>query len=137
MESIFTIRNEVTTDINGELVPGGLIQGRVTDESGRGLDQITIDVYTRVGSRWRKATPPLQTDETGAYKTSSLYPGKYRIQFRDPFFRYISRYYGDSYSLDFSPDITVRAGATRWDVNVVMTTTSPQLQRFYLPLVTR
>ncbi len=136
-DAIFLDANTIMTDVNGTLTAGGTIQGQVLDGLGHGVGQVEIDLYTLVGMRWMQATPTVQSDENGFYRTPGLLPGHYRLYFHDPLFRYSARYYGDSSIRELSPDIEVQIGEATKGINVVMTTSSPRTLRVYLPLITR
>lgn len=129
--------NRVVTDVNAELVRGGALQGQVIDAAGNGLGQIEIEIYTQVGERWRQALPPFYSDVDGSYQTPGLLTGQYRLYFRDPFYRYPSRYFPNSPSLALAADVMVVAGEMTAVFETVMSRNSPRTWRLYLPVVAR
>lgn len=130
--------NQRITALDGALVAGGTISGRVLDLLGKGTSQISIEAKTKVNGSWVQAMPIVRSDSEGRYLMHGLPPGVYRLYFSDPLERYRSRYYGDVGSIEASPDITVQVQATTAEINVTMAATVPALnQRVWLPLVAR
>lgn len=129
--------NTVITDVNAALVLGGAIHGQVVDAVGRGVGQVKIDLYTPLGTRWVKATPTLSSNAEGFYQTAGLLPGRYRLHFSDPFFRFRDRYYLDHPVLERASVLTVRVGEVTQARTVTMSTSFPSVWTLYLPVVAR
>ena len=136
-DAIFVESNQVMTNVNAELALGGAIHGQVVDALGRGVGQVEVDLYTPLGTRWVKATPTLSSNADGFYQTPGLLPGRYRLRFSDPFFRFRDRYYFDHPVLERSPALTVRVDEVTQALTVTMSTSFPSLWTLYLPVVAR
>jgi len=130
--------NEIITNVNAALEAGGAISGRILDLLGKGASQIEVEAKIKVDGKWVQVVAIVQSDSQGRYIIHGLPSGAYRLYFSDPIERYSSRYYGDVQSVEASPDIAVVTGATTADINVMMATTVPALnRRVLLPFVAR
>lgn len=126
---------EVLTNVNAHLLPGGAIRGRVVDETGRGVGQVAVMVYRWVNKQWREVLSPLQSDNAGFYTTPGLHPGYYRLYFTDPLSRYSSRYYGDRPFLRAALRVPVQAGQTTAGIDATMRSRPPTLYLLYTPII--
>jgi len=62
--------------------PASMIAGAVSDESGRALSGVTVELAAVAGGASQSAT----TDAAGAYRIAAPAPGRYRLAFRLPSF---------------------------------------------------
>ncbi|MGD9099759.1 MAG: carboxypeptidase regulatory-like domain-containing protein, partial [Anaerolineae bacterium] len=106
----FTVTAGMTTTINAQLAPGGVISGVVTaEDSGLPLSNVDVDVYeASSGNRLGDVT----TDELGGYRFGSLATGDYKLRFRDINEVYVTEYYDNKPDRDSADPIAVTAGFT-------------------------
>jgi 5-hydroxyisourate hydrolase-like protein (transthyretin family) len=103
-----------TPEINTEMQPGGQISGMVTNNEGKALEGVDVNVFEASGSN----TAPvgyIQTDSNGNYTISDLASGSYKVEFSASFFsvgNYATQYYNDKVSLAEADPVTVTAGST-------------------------
>lgn len=99
--------------IDAVLSPAGAIAGSITDEAGRSLDDICVDVY-RPNGEWAASGYSWE----GWFEVAGLASGDYRVGFSDCGWpeRYSSEYFDDASSFASASDVAVVAPlATRID----------------------
>jgi len=113
-EPVSVTAGSTTPEINAEMQPGGQISGTVTNNEGKALAGVDVNVFEASGSN----TAPvgyIQTGSTGSYTVSDLASGSYKIEFSASFFsvgNYATQYYNDKSSLAEADPVTVTAGST-------------------------
>ncbi|MDY7078280.1 MAG: carboxypeptidase regulatory-like domain-containing protein [Chloroflexota bacterium] len=113
-----TVTTGMTTTVNAQLSPAGVISGVVTAEgSGTPLSDIDVDVYDAATGDWIGDD---DSDSSGLYRIGGLAAGNYKLCFRDHSGAYLTEYHADKPSLDSGDPVTVTAGMTT-TVNAALT----------------
>jgi protocatechuate 3,4-dioxygenase beta subunit len=96
------------TGLEAVLRPALHIAGVVTDDSGQPLLGISVSVYRHdpYYDEW-ELQGTVQTDASGAYTVSRLYPATYRLGFQDPGEQFVAQFYPDAQSLGSAQDIPI------------------------------
>jgi protocatechuate 3,4-dioxygenase beta subunit len=86
-QSVIITESENVEGIDFDLVPGGVITGKVVDSEGRPLieEYVTAIPADEGGSR-RSFMSPISTDDRGVYRIFGLASGRYKISVGDPRF---------------------------------------------------
>ena len=91
----------------------GRIAGVVTDSTGQPADGLDVRIYRwDADTEWWKTVDWAYTDESGAYESWDLAPGKYRVGF-DSYHRDAPEFWNDARSLGTADDVTVVAGVVQ------------------------
>ncbi|PKQ37346.1 MAG: hypothetical protein CVT59_07980 [Actinobacteria bacterium HGW-Actinobacteria-1] len=114
------------SDRNITLEPAAHITGRVLDavgENGVPCAWITAWQYDAGAGEW---TPVewAESDESGMYSVDGLSAGTYRISAFDVDGAYVERYFPSTRHIDDATSITVAAGETRADTDIILATAS-------------
>jgi protocatechuate 3,4-dioxygenase beta subunit len=105
--------------IDGELTPGGVVSGRVTDADGNPLNQAVVSIYTADSVRAATAN----TDVSGNYAFRRLRAANYAVRFRAPNgTSWANEWYDNRSSLTDSLPVPVAAGATTAGVDAALAT---------------
>jgi len=136
--SVVVAEGESIEDLNLELVPGGVITGKITDPDGEPLigELVRITpVETRfergfglVVSLFERSNPTHhQTDDRGIYRLFGIPPGKYRVSVGQSDFmtgrsreRYKETFYPSVSDPEKATAIEVKEGSETKDVDIVM-----------------
>ncbi|MCU0288462.1 MAG: carboxypeptidase regulatory-like domain-containing protein [Acidobacteria bacterium] len=112
-----------TITINGELVPVGIISGRVIDAlTGHGMEGIDIYAYEEHGNSINGS----YTDEKGYYIMKNLHTGNYKIIFDTYYYNqvsqitYESQWYNDKNSRPTADNVEVMAGKITAGINAAL-----------------
>ncbi|MEM7131893.1 MAG: carboxypeptidase-like regulatory domain-containing protein [Chloroflexota bacterium] len=103
------------TDINVQLAKSSSVNGQVTNDSGEPLDNIEVTLYKLnadpcCSDSWEIAAAR-NTDFEGKYSFSEVFPGAYRLGFKDRLNEfYQTEFHNDAYSLQSATDIIVGDG---------------------------
>lgn len=123
----------IYTNINAELMVGGIIEGHVYKFTGEPLPYITIVPYWREDEQWIGAFElETQVDKTGYYQLPALVPDTYHLGFLGVPYGLRNEYYDNASNIETATDIVVRAGTvTQADaiINAAEVTYLPLLQR--------
>ncbi len=111
-QSVIINESENVDGINFDLVPGGVITGKVTDNEGRPLIEERVTVMPADESNQRR--PPsisgMMTDDRGVYRIFGVPAGRYKVSVGDPrFYRGTGR--RQITAQTFYPDVTDAAKA--------------------------
>lgn len=87
------------TGINAALQSGSSIEGRVVNNQGLGLPNVSVHVWAMDGDSPYQVDIAL-TDSQGAYTVVGLAQGSYRIAFSDDDNEYVSEFYNDATSIE-------------------------------------
>ncbi|MCX6583364.1 MAG: carboxypeptidase regulatory-like domain-containing protein, partial [Candidatus Aminicenantes bacterium] len=104
---------QTTSSINAELAVGGIISGRVTDNSSNGIEGIEVNIYDLAHSSIAQAS----TDRAGNYSVGGLPAGSYKVYFNVSQQYYISEWYNDKSSFESSNSVAVTIGETTVNIN--------------------
>lgn len=112
---------ESLTSISPTLSSGGSVSGVVTDESGAGIEGVSIVAH---GSESWGAVGWAETDASGAYVIAGLPAGEYRIEFRTSATTesVVAEWWDDAADFDTATPVAVAPGIDTADI-------SPQLAR--------
>jgi hypothetical protein len=100
----------MTTTVNAQLTPGGVITGTVTAEgSGVPLSNVDVNVYDVSTGDYVNDDG---TDALGFYRIGSLVSGSYKIYFYDNNGVYAPEYYDDKPDWDSADPVAVTVGVT-------------------------
>lgn len=95
-------------NVDGQLTPGGVIAGRITDQSGAPLAMVWA--YAHAGDTVQVSTN--FTDANGNYRLSRLRTGNYAVRFRTTGTPQASEWYDDAAGFAGAMPIAVTSGAT-------------------------
>lgn len=122
---------QTITRIDVALVRGGVIAGRVVDETGEPYPWLTVTAWqTRYqeGRRVRFPSAVDQTDDQGAYRISGLQPGSYFVSaassetwrnHRGESLGYAATYYPGA-AVEAAPPIVLAPGQQRLDIEIAL-----------------
>jgi protocatechuate 3,4-dioxygenase beta subunit len=101
---------QTTPDIDAQLILGGVLSGRVADESGNGIQNVRVRLYDSAN----KTVSIIATDSSGNYTISGILPGSYRVYFDASYVagNYVSEYYNDKFILSRADTINLTSGQT-------------------------
>jgi len=101
---------QTTPDIDAQLILGGVLSGRVADESGNGIQGVRVRLYDSGNKTFSIVT----TDSGGNYTISGILPGSYRVNFdaTNVAGNYVSEYYNDKFTLSRADAINLISGQT-------------------------
>ena len=124
----------IYTNVNAELVVGGIIEGHVYKSTGEPLADATVIPYWYEGGIWRNSTGSF-TNEAGYYQLPALVPDTYRLGFSAWVGHSTGEFYDNEGSIETATDLIVRAG-TVLQADVVI---GPRqvISTAYLPLLQR
>ena len=106
----FSVTAGVTTTINAELTPAGIITGTVTAEgSGAPLENVNVTAYEAATGDYVGSDT---TNVSGTYHIGGLISDSYKLRFYDNSGAYLSEYYDDKPDLDSADPFSVTAGVT-------------------------
>jgi protocatechuate 3,4-dioxygenase beta subunit len=109
-----------TPGINAQLVAGGKISGTVTDAlTSSALGGIGIYFYRYDGVSWQYQNSAW-TDPTGAYASTALPVGQYRVEFYDFNSNYRTQYYNNRFEFDDSTQVTVNPLQTTASIDAAL-----------------
>ena len=111
--------SQAIPDLDAQLAPGGIISGRVTDESGNGIKGIIVDIYdlNQLGIAYS------YTDSAGKYSIDAIPEGSYKIYFGGSFNgNYLGQWYHDAVSFDVADPVVVTAGLATPDIDAQLST---------------
>ncbi len=100
-----------------EMLPGGVITGRITDALGEPLERVQMELFriTHFGGRHRAQLGSATTDDRGVYRIFGLEPGRYillaRPGYRLGVQRAVALYYPGRSEESRAEEIPVAAGA--------------------------
>jgi len=97
-------------NIDAQLADGGVISGRVTNESSEGIKNVRVRVRDLNGN-WVAST---NTDSNGDYMIQAVAPGSYKVDFNaiNAIGLYVSEYYNDKDSFSTADIVDVTSGGT-------------------------
>jgi len=104
------------TGIDAALAQGGSISGRVTDQSGDPISNLSVDAGGR-DDDYRGAT----TDQDGNYTVYGLAPGSYELQFDGSYRGFVGQYYNNTYYRDEAVPVQVTGSNDTGGINAVLT----------------
>jgi len=112
---------QTTANINIQMDSPGLISGKVSDNTGLGLNNIHVQVYQQQGNQWRQVSWGV-TDSNGNYLVSALNSGTYRVGFLDWSWprKFVHIYYEGASNLNNGTDVTVTNGVETENINAVL-----------------
>jgi hypothetical protein len=113
----------VTGGINAVLSRGGIVEGRVTDAGGNGIEGITVRLY-EAGTGDYLGFTRVWTNYYGHYKLRRVRPGQLKVFFSSVEYaggQYKALYYNGKNSMTGADAIDVQADETVSDINAVMT----------------
>ncbi len=107
--------NNTTANINAQLAAGGIISGRVTDETGAPLAEVVIAAWTEDGlsGYW-----VAESDGNGDYQVKGLPAGNIKLMFE--LTGYPAKFNGNGYSFEQSTPVSVTLGAETSGINMVL-----------------
>ena len=85
-QSVIINEGENVEDINFELVPAGVITGKVTDSEGRPLIEEPVTLINADNNNPRLPFNTQMTDDRGIYRIFGVPAGRYRVSVGDPRF---------------------------------------------------
>ena len=85
-QSVIISEGENVDDINFELVPAGVITGKVTDSEGRPLIEEPVTLTSADDNNPRPPFNIMTTDDRGVYRIFGVPAGRYRVSVGDPRF---------------------------------------------------
>ena len=104
-DPVIITAGQMASGINAQLAEGGIISGRVTDVSGNGIEDISVQVnYLNIVNTF--------TDSDGNYSVGGMSSGQYKIFFRSFQKNYVPEWYNDKASFDTAEQVTVTIGQT-------------------------
>ncbi len=128
-----TVEN-LTPNINAQLVMNGKISGRIIDLGGVGIPGVSLDAYNINNSQ--NPVGFAYSDSSGNYVTNDLPPGSYKIRFyRNGFY---VEWFNDKASYQSADSVSVAAGSTTANINaqiVKMTTIDLSKTAFYFSAI--
>jgi protocatechuate 3,4-dioxygenase beta subunit len=108
------VAGAAVTGVDMVMQAGGTVRGRLVNEAGAPVDQITVYLQTYSGG----ASPSsVSTDANGAFVFTGVASGYYYLQFIDPLGRYRSHYYQDATSSSDAIIFGVSAGSVVENLN--------------------
>ncbi|MGB0384510.1 MAG: carboxypeptidase regulatory-like domain-containing protein [Ardenticatenaceae bacterium] len=108
-------------NLNATLSPAGHISGTVTMFDGNPPDQAWIRIYYHNGSSWDQVGSQYLSGGRTNYDVSGLATGSYRIRVYGYYYgRFFNEYYDNADSLNNGTDVSVTAGNTTPNINVVL-----------------
>jgi len=114
---------QTTPGINAVLQKGGTVTGRVTDSSGKGLENVYIRLMAATTNKYLGyAGNAAQTDANGYYSMPAQ-PGQWKVMFQAFSMSnqgYVSEFYNNQSTVENGNIITVAAGETVANVNAVL-----------------
>jgi 5-hydroxyisourate hydrolase-like protein (transthyretin family) len=116
-DDVIVTAGATTAGIDATLVAPGRLTGTVRNAAAAGLPGIHVDIYGPGGSS------PLESALTaadGSYVFDGLWPGSYRLQFRDDSNAYFNQFYQDKPDLGTADPIIVVAGATTAGIDATL-----------------
>ncbi|MBI2353617.1 MAG: carboxypeptidase regulatory-like domain-containing protein [Deltaproteobacteria bacterium] len=109
-------RGGMLSNLDAVLKPGGMVSGKVTDESGTPLATATVAAYNpATGAR---VSNSVLSDSNGNYLIKGLPTGTYAIWFAK--YLHLSEYYNDKPNRTAADVVTVTAPLTTADINAVL-----------------
>jgi protocatechuate 3,4-dioxygenase beta subunit len=117
------IAGQTTANIDAQLVEGGIITGRVTDESGNGIANIYISVCDASNNNWLPGR--VATDSGGYYTFNGIPTGNHRVYFDSTGAgNYVPEYYNNKnfWEPQTADTVSVTAGQTTANINVQLAT---------------
>lgn len=111
--------SQAISNLDAQLTPGGIISGRVTDDSGNGIKGIIVDIYdlNQLGIAYT------YTDSAGRYSIDAIPDGSYKIYFGGSFNgNYLGQWYHDAVSFDVADTVVVTAGLATPNIDAQLTT---------------
>jgi hypothetical protein len=118
-DKVVVTAGSITSAIDAQLAAGGQISGRVTDDSGRGIQSILVTCHSFGSYDWRGSAI---TDSAGCYTISSLPSGSYIVKFNNNGRNFISEWYNDKASFETADQVAVIAGGTTSEINAQLAT---------------
>jgi hypothetical protein len=109
-DAVAVTAGQTTGNIDAQLAEGGIISGRVTNESAEGIEGIQVRVFDLAGM-WINA---VDTDANGDYTMERLEAGSYKVDFYTAFTgeSYVREWYNDKDTLNNADVVEVTAGST-------------------------
>lgn len=111
---------------NAQLGKPGKVTGVVKSSAGTGIANVTVQAYADDGfDFWAPVGDPATTAANGSY-TLNLGPGTYRVGFDGSLATpsYLARYWPNATAVETATSFTLGAGATKPNVNMVLTRAS-------------
>ncbi|MDQ1355380.1 MAG: hypothetical protein QG657_5690, partial [Acidobacteriota bacterium] len=101
---------QTTAEIDAQLILGGVISGRVADESGNGIQNVRARLYDSAN----KLVTIVATNSSGNYTLTGILPGSYRVYFDTTYVtgNYVAEYYNDKFILSAADTINIISGQT-------------------------
>ncbi len=100
----------LTITVNAALIPGGVLNGVVTDEdSGLPLEDVDVNLYDALTGNYLNDR---DTNAAGVYRFGGLATGRYKLYFRDRSGVHLGEYYDDQPNITAADPITVTLGLT-------------------------
>jgi PKD repeat protein/protocatechuate 3,4-dioxygenase beta subunit len=109
-----------TEPIDAVLAVGGVMSGRVTDDTGAALGGVTVAVQPLGPGTYGSAV----TATDGTYAVGGLGTGSYRVQFSDPTGARLSEFWNDAVDPSAASFVSVTGGAITPDIDASLTTAS-------------
>ncbi|MEN6560318.1 MAG: carboxypeptidase regulatory-like domain-containing protein, partial [Acidobacteriota bacterium] len=118
-EVLTLVAGETLADIDGQLTPGGVISGRITDASGDPLGYAAAFAYA--GDAVQAAGDVCDAD--GRYEIDRLRAGNYAVRFRAPGgYALATEWHSDATSFASAMPVAVAAGATTGGIDAALGT---------------
>ena len=114
-DGVAVASSATVSNINAQLVRGGIITGVVTG-AGNAV-QKSVTVIAGTGTTFFNATRFASTDASGAYTLTGLASGGYRIQFSANTGNYLDEYYNNTPSYAAAATVTVSLGNVTPNIN--------------------
>ncbi|HLP60963.1 MAG TPA: carboxypeptidase-like regulatory domain-containing protein, partial [Candidatus Deferrimicrobium sp.] len=111
--------SQAISNLDAQFTPGGIISGRVTDDSGNGIKGIIVDIYdlNQFGIAYT------YTDSAGRYSIDAIPEGSYKIYFGGSFNgNYLGQWYHEAVSFDAADAVVVTAGLATPNIDAQLTT---------------
>jgi hypothetical protein len=116
---------QTTSGINAVLPTGGLITGRVTDESGNPLDNVTLRLLDAATNEYLGFIGQGTSTDVDGYYTLIAQTGQWKLIFQSWSISgngYVSEFYNDRSTVENADILTVNPEATLADIDAVLST---------------
>jgi len=125
-DGVSVTSGSTTSGIDAELAPAGIISGRVTDNSGNGIQSIRVEIYEADASFFHSNyIGYAYTDADGNYSESELLSGTYKVVFNRESYTshqigYFEEWYNDKTDPESADEVVVTVGTTTAGIDAVL-----------------
>ena len=111
-DAVIITAGQTTNGINAQLVMGGAVSGRVIDEAGAGILNVSVAIYLNDISYWNS------TDADGYYTVRGIPAGNCTVFFYPAYAgNYIQEWYNDKSSQETADTLSVTPGQTTGNID--------------------